>query len=97
MYIRTARFHMASSEKTVPQYAAPLQAAASNNGQMAAQQQAKPRTKWGAPLHVTFWNVNGLGGEWDGSHARKLATLQESGPYDAVLLVETHLRRLPVW
>jgi len=59
--------------------------------------QAKPSAKWKRPLHVTYWNVNGMGGEWDGHHCSKLAALQESGPYDAILLVETHLRlSLPV-
>ena len=32
-----------------------------------------------------------MGSEWDGTHSSKLAALQRAGPFDAILLVETHL------
>ena len=88
---------MASSLKTIRQYTNSSATENGDTGSAAAPMQAKPSAKWKRPLHVTYWNVNGMGGEWDGHHCSKLAALQESGPYDAILLVETHLRlSLPV-
>ena len=44
---------------------------------------------------ITFWNMNGMGQDWDGHSSGKLAHLQSTGSYDAVLLAETHLTRIP--
>ena len=48
------------------------------------------------PLCVTYWNCNGIGGDWDGQTSGKLQDLQRAGAFDAILLVETHLRKIPV-
>ena len=43
-----------------------------------------------------YWNCNGMGSDWDGRTCRKLQQLQQSGPCEAILLVETHLKLMPV-
>ena len=48
------------------------------------------------PLCVTYLNCNGMGVDWDGQTSGKLQDLQRAGTFDAILLVETHLRKIPV-
>ena len=84
----------ARSERTAMQPRNPHMRQSSDHGKTATRKRAKPTASWRKPLRLTYWNVNGMGSEWDGTHSSKFAALQQSGPYDAILLVETHLKCL---
>ena len=88
---RTARSARTALQPPRPR----IQTKSCDNGKTATSKRAKPSVKWRKPLRITYWNVNGMGSEWDGTHSSKLAALQRAGPFDAILLVETHLTCLP--
>ena len=88
---RTARSARTALQPPRPR----IQTKSCDNGKAATSKRAKPSVKWRKPLRITYWNVNGMGSEWDGTHSSKLAALQRAGPFDAILLVETHLTCLP--